>query len=160
MVSWTGGGYIAGVLSTAAVLFPDICEGSWQHCAMSDLAAEAYRVADVVYGAREAVEWSDSFVFPQSAVDQDVADFGASQWDFDDLVRRRLRSLRDNRLSRERIDRVIGADNPERDKLLHLASSGMPLLRDPNFVTIGSLIKSKDLLAKTLTAIVSSSDLA
>ena len=72
------GGYIAGVLSTAALLFPDICEGSWQHHAMSDLAAEAYRVADVVYGEREAVEWSDSFVFPQSAVDQDVAEFSAS----------------------------------------------------------------------------------
>lgn len=103
---------------------------------MLRLLKEAYRAHDEVYTAEDAVRAADGFRIPETLVAQDSADFLAVDGDLERLMFDRREAVADRRMSRERILRCISADNPERDKLLELASAGIPIhyprnLRDP-----------------------------
>lgn len=95
-------------------------------------------MADGLFGEKEAVEWADGFSIPEEAVRHDESLLRSAGLDFDAMVRRRLKDLAGQRISRQRVESCISEENPERDKLLRLAKKGMPLLLDPDHVPNGT----------------------
>ena len=89
------------------------------------------------YGVAEANEWANGFQFPQDVLDSDPRCFREAQLDFETMERRRLRSLKENRLNPARINLLL-SDNPERNLLLDIAE-GMRVPRPEGFVPNGKL---------------------
>ena len=96
------------------------------------LISEVYAAGSAVFGSAQARKWADGFVIPRQAIDKDRAAFRAAHNDLLRLVRAKQESMKSQRLNVDRIQRVISSANPDRDRLLLLAS-GMPLLHDPSF---------------------------
>ena len=99
---------------------------------LQNTTAEAVEAADTNYGVAEANEWANGFQFPQDVLDSDLRCFRAAQLNFETMVRRQLRSLKENRLNPATIN------NPERNLLLDLAE-GMRVPRPEGFVPNGKL---------------------
>ena len=66
---------------------------------LEELVVEAIMSADRNYGEGEAIKWANGYEFPQELVDSDLRLFQASQLDFTQMVRRRLKQLGGERLS-------------------------------------------------------------
>ena len=82
-----------------------------------------------------ANEWADGYVFPQEVFESNLRCFRAAQLDFEVMVRRRLRSLKETRLNPTRIN-LLQSNNPERSLLLDLAE-GMRVPRPTGFIPNG-----------------------
>jgi hypothetical protein len=123
------------VLRMAGALFPEEVRGKEE--LVKETVRAAYKMADGLFGEKEAVDWADGFSIPEEAVRHDESLLRSAGLDFDAMVRRRLKDLAGQRLSRQRVESCISKENPERDKLLRLAETGMPLLLDPDHVPNG-----------------------
>ena len=104
---------------------------------LQNTIAEAVEAAGTNYGVAEANEWANGFKFSQDVLDSNLRCFRAAQLDFETMVRRRLRSLKENRLNPARINLLL-SDNPEWNLLLDLAE-GMRVPRPEDFVPNGKL---------------------
>ena len=62
------------------------------------------------------MKWAGGFEFPQELVDSDLRLFRASGLNFSRMVERRLKSLAEGRLSRERVER-LRPNNSECERL-------------------------------------------
>ena len=83
------------------------------------LVQEAADAARSDYGVESALEWANGYTFPPGTVDSDTASLVAAGYDFEVMVRERLESLSDNRLSVSRVE-TLREDNPERGLLMDL----------------------------------------
>ena len=81
---------------------------------------EAITVTDENYGIEAAIEWGAGYCFPAEMINRDVASFHDAGLDFEEMIRHRLRLLRDGRLNRDRV-LALSPDNPERLMMLELA---------------------------------------
>ena len=81
--------------------------------------------------------WAGGYVFPQEYVESDTRCLRAAQLDFVTMVRRRLKTLAPNRLSKERVNR-LRADNPEKTLMFDLAE-GMRVPLPEGFTPNGLL---------------------
>ena len=84
-----------------------------------------------------ANEWAEGYQFPAAYVDSDTRCLRAAQLDFVTMVRRRLKLLSGNRLSKARVER-LRCDNPERTLMLDLAE-GMRVSLPEGFIPNGLL---------------------
>ena len=103
-------GLILSIMETATKLFAP--EEILPCNRLEELVVEAIVSADGNYGEGEANKWANGYEFPQELVDSDLRLFQASQLDFTQMVRRRLKQLGGERLSKERVER-LRQDNPE-----------------------------------------------
>ena len=93
---------------------------------------DAYESTDENCGVEEAIEWAHDFEIPASTVASDMKNFRAAGLDFKVMVKRQLSLNATNRLSKERVDKLLPND-PEREKLFDL-SNGMVIPHCPSFV--------------------------
>lgn len=96
-----------------------------------DLLVKSFKIGDTIYGENEAIVWANGFKFPNTIIEESNYLFKKCGYDFGKLVRSKLFDIKENRLSVESVHRCISEDNPERDKLLIMASEGLPLFPDP-----------------------------
>ena len=82
--------------------------------------------------------WGGNFIIPSSIVESDEALFRASMRDIDVMVNRRKARIHSSRLNPKRVPLYVSSTNPEKDKILQLAASGMPLLLKPGFIANGN----------------------
>ena len=117
------------------------------------ILTEAYVATDENYGMEEAIEWAKGFEIPHSAVTSDMKKFRAAGLDFKIMVKRQLSLNARNRLSKERVDRLL-PNNPEREKLLDL-SDGMVIPHCPSFVpnSLGETTPPRELYQKVHSAV-------
>ena len=92
---------------------------------------EAIKVSDENFGIQAAVAWAGGYEFPQEMIESDLRCFKAAQLDFETMVRRRLKILSSERLSKGRVDQ-LRSDNPERTLLYDLVG-GMRVPLPPGF---------------------------
>ena len=83
-----------------------------------------------------ANKWAEGYEFPQRYIDSDVACLRAAGLNFAKMVKRRLALISAKRLSRERVERTLREDNPERELMLNLAI-GMKVHKPAGFVPNG-----------------------
>lgn len=126
-------GLILSIMETAKKLFAQ--EEILPCNRLEELVVEAIMSADGNYGEGEAIKWANGYEFPQELVDSDLRLFQASQLDFTQMVRRRLKQLGGERLSKERVER-LRQDNPERYRLFDIAN-GMRVPLPPGFTSNG-----------------------
>ena len=124
-----------GISSAALSCFADKENSSVSDLRM--LLQEAEEASRNDLDEASANEWAGGYEFPSEYVDSDVRCLRAAQLDFITMVRRRLKSLAGNRLSKERVDR-LRTDNPERTLLYDLAE-GMRVPLPDGFVPNGLL---------------------
>lgn len=117
------------------------------------ILTDAYKSTDENYGAKEAIEWANGFEIPSSTVTSDMNKFRAAGLDFKVMVKRQISLNAENRLSKERIDKLL-PDNPEKDKLYDL-SNGMVIPQCPSFVpnALGETTPPRELYLKVHSAV-------
>ena len=81
-----------------------------------DLVIEAVLACDLTYGEKAAIKWGDGFQWKKDQLDADLNSFKECGMDLTEMARRRLNSLKANRLNMERVSR-LREDNPERGRL-------------------------------------------
>ena len=119
----------------AAACFPQGSQSSEED--LQELVQEAADAARDDYDAKSAVVWAEGYEFPARYLQSDVACLKAAQLDFETMVRRRLKILSPDRLSKERVEK-LRPDNPERRLMFDLVV-GMKVFRPTGFVANGSL---------------------
>ena len=124
---------LAQVARLAVALFPELGGPGGIQPDLAALALAAYKRTDLLFNAKDAVAWAGGYTVPQSVVDSDEGLFRAHLRDFDSMVRRRRAQLRAGRMNPERIHASLSPDNPEIDKLLSLATTGMTVHLPPGF---------------------------
>lgn len=79
------------------------------------------------------------FKFDEAVLAKNMDDFVDCGRDIDEMVRRYKAALAPDRISAERVNAVIHPENPMRDKLMRLATMGMPAgeLMPPEFAPTG-----------------------
>ena len=117
-------------MTWALLCYPEL---KTRHESVRALVAEAYRLGSSVFGAATAQEWANGFIIPPADIARDTSEFARVKGDFLLMVDTRLALLHPQRLNRERIMRLVSADNPDRDRLLRLAEVGIELLPDPGY---------------------------
>jgi hypothetical protein len=117
------------------------------------ILTDAYKSTDENYGAEEAIEWANGFEIPSSTVTSDMNKFRAAGLDFKVMVKRQISLNAANRLSKERIDKLL-PNNPEKDKLYDL-SNGMVIPQCPSFVpnALGETTPPRELYLKVHSAV-------
>ena len=101
------------------------------------LLREAEEAARNDLDEASANEWAGGYTFPPAYVESDTRCLRAAQLDFITMVRRRLKTLSSNRLSKERVTR-LRTDNPERTLMFDLAE-GMRVPLPEGFTPNGLL---------------------
>ena len=114
--------------------FPGGSESSARE--LEEVIKEASDAARDDHDEASAIKWAEGYEFPQRYIDSDVACLRAAGLDFTKMVKRRLALISANRLSRERIERTLREDNPERNLMLDLAI-GMKVHEPEGFVPNG-----------------------
>jgi hypothetical protein len=116
----------------ATAMLPEEITGR-AHATMLETANAACKTADAAWGVADAVQWADGYSIPASKVAADEFYFAMHGSDLERCVESRKAELAPHRLSRERIESCISADNPERERLIQLAEKGMPIMVNPAF---------------------------
>ena len=93
--------------------FPEGSESTLRE--LEEVIREASDAARNDHDEASANEWAEGYEFPQQYVDSDVACLRSK------MVARRLKKIAADRLSKERVERTLREDNPERDHMLDLA---------------------------------------
>ena len=114
--------------------FPEGSESSVRE--LEEVINEASDAARDDHDEASANKWAEGYEFPQRYIDSDVACLRAAGLDFAKMVKRRLALISAKRLSRERVERTLREDNPERDLMLDLAI-GMKVHKPAGFVPNG-----------------------
>ena len=102
--------------------FPEGSESSVRE--LEEVIQEASDAGQDDYDEASANEWAGGgggYQFPQRYIDSDVACLRAAGLDFTKMVKRRLALIASGRLSRERVEKTLRDDNPERDRMPDLA---------------------------------------
>ena len=123
------------LLTGIGTYFPEFVEGSRVDAV--GLVDQAYRWADQQFGLQEAREWAQGYQVPDTVVRDDTELLENAGGDLVEMARRARKAQWGNRLSRERVEAVITMGNPERDKLLELATIGIRVLLPKNFKPSG-----------------------
>jgi hypothetical protein len=87
-----------------------------------NIVVEAYKTANENYGIEEAIQWADNFSWPKNIADRDLRLFETSEYSLSRMTRCHHRNMAPNRLSRDRINRVVGLHDPDRKLLLDLVN--------------------------------------
>ncbi len=82
-------------------------EGSVWQTSLDDVVARAYKEFSVHFGTRDAQTWAEGFTFPESARTADKTIFDECGGDFNVFVLRKREAYAGERLSTERISRVV-----------------------------------------------------
>ena len=87
------------------------------------VVSDSYAIADETFQARDAEKWGGNFKESNDIVIKDESLFQASMRDLTAITSTRQNQLSKDRLNRDRVERHVRLDNPEREKLLLLADS-------------------------------------
>lgn len=107
-----------------------------------EIVREAVSVADLQYGMEEAREWAGDFQIPADVVKQHEAEFRQCGCDLKKLGFKRKEALSGQRLSVARAERLSNT-NPQKPKVLELASGGMPVFVEPDFIPNGLTVHGR-----------------
>ena len=130
---------IKNAVTCAMALFDEVVDED----EVRRILTEAYKVTSQSYGTAAAVQWASEQGWtgiPQEVIDSDFKLLQAADRDPIQMIRRRLKQLRPNRLNNERVRACISTDNPRFDDLLELAE-GMAASQEwlpPDFVANNS----------------------
>ena len=89
---------------------------------------------DAVFNESDALEWADGFEFAPHHVKDGSELFLNHGGDLPSMVRYKQALLAQDRLNAHRVDTWLSVDNPEFDKMMELATTGMPVFRSDDFV--------------------------
>ena len=118
------------IITTLLKYFPE--ENSMEKMIqLRKVVSDSYAIADETFQARDAEKWGGNFKVSNDIVIKDESLFQASMRDLTAMTRQN--QLSKDRLNRDRVERHVRLDNPERVKLLLLADRGMPILLRPGF---------------------------
>ena len=123
------------ILHGIQVYFPQFVEETREQAGV--LVDKAYEWADRQFGLEEAREWASGFVIPPDVIEEDVIAFRAAGGSIQEMARRARDGRRAGRLSAERVNTVVSANNPERDKLWEFATVGITVLQPAAFAPSG-----------------------
>ena len=115
-------------------LFPHLRDDAAAQQRLEALCLRAYEATDHNFVAKEAQEWAEGFTVPAEYVAEDEGDLIRLNFDIEALVRERFRRVADDRLNADRVQNVLSPDNPDRQKMLELATVGITVHVDPAFV--------------------------
>lgn len=124
------------LIRSLGTYFPEEAKGEKRN-QLREVARKSYSLADEVFHAQDAEKWGNGFLVSDELVNSDENLFKASMRDLTVMTSRRQKELSPNRLNRQRVEKYIRVENPEREKLLILADKGMPLLLRPGFKANG-----------------------
>jgi hypothetical protein len=106
----------------------ELVRGFCPHIAPAEIRAvihgllrDAYEYASAVFERKAALEWADGFKFPEDVFTRDEDLLAAASGDLAGMIREIQRVQSGNRFSRERVVRMVPADDPDYNYLLTLA---------------------------------------
>jgi len=103
-----------------------------QESELSTIIREAFKIADLNYGVKQANEWAHGFTFPEGTGDVDASLLRSLDFNFPDLVRRKQAQRRPERFNLDRLKYMVPETDPDWYILVDLAS-GMSIVTDPDF---------------------------
>ena len=119
---------------------------------MKEVVEEAYKTSNLDYGEKEAQEWGAGFEWPEDVEGRDEQ--LAEQCDFDVVEMTRVQHTKTagERLSRERIEKLVPDTDPDRETLLSLAE-GMVVLTAADFNPSGKPQMMRQLYKRVKNAV-------
>lgn len=101
------------------------------------LVSDSFRQADLRYGLETAAAWANGFRIPWSQVEQDVHRFKAAGNSIVALATTLRQERSSDRLTPERVERMVSPLNPDYARIHRLASHGIEVILGPDFVPSG-----------------------
>lgn len=99
---------------------------------VAKLLEEAEKTCDQIFGKREAIKWGSNFEWPQEVFTRDAQLAASYNYNLSDMTVAHHRSRSSNRLSKERIEKIVNPSDPDYNILIDL-SSGMRVFHSPTF---------------------------
>ena len=115
--------------------FPKVAQA--QRTDIANIVDEAYRLADGEYDLAAAVKWADGFTIPRTAVDEDVKRLQDAGGCIVTMARRAREERGESQLLPLRVQESLSANNPEWDKMVEFALSGVEVLVAKDYVANG-----------------------
>jgi hypothetical protein len=140
---------ILKVLDTVAKLFP---ESPWTESELREVIEEAYEMSDEDFREQAAADWGRGFAWPDDVGLRDESLAEEHGFDIERMARAHQASRASERLSRERIEEWVPAEDPDRQRLLSLAE-GMAVLTSDNFEPAGDPPRMRALYLKVKNAV-------
>ena len=100
---------------------------------LGSLVEDAFRTTDLIFGKKDAVAAGRNFKWPAGIGQRDIARAAGCNFSLAEMALERQAESAHDRLSMERIDRIVSVDDPDRTKLMELVT-GMKLLVSEDFV--------------------------
>jgi len=140
---------IMAMMQLIGELYP---EGKWSEEEVRSVVEEAYRTADGNYGEEAAEAWGADFEWPE---DVRVRDDGLAErcgFNLEAMAKAQHAERAAERLSEDRIRRLVPGDDPDRGRLLSLAQ-GMTVLTADSFAPTGRPQKMRGLYKRVKNAV-------
>lgn len=99
---------------------------------LGTLVEDAYRTTDLIFGKREAISYGRGFEWPPGVRVRDIQRAVECQQSLELMAQQRQVASAHDRLSVERIEKVVSREDPDRALLLKLVT-GMEVLVGPHF---------------------------
>jgi len=98
-----------------------------------EVVADAFRQADLTFGAKAAAAWAGDYKVPQDLIDRDMERLRQAGGSLVEMARRTREARRATRLNPERVRATLSVDNPEYASTMEFATTGVPLLLADSF---------------------------
>ena len=102
-----------------------------------EVVVDAFRQADLTFGASAAAAWAEDYVFAHDLVERDIARLVQAEGSLVKLARQVRTARRATRLNPERVLAELSVDNPEYASVMEFATTGVPLLLAHDFTPSG-----------------------
>eukprot|EP01041_Mallomonas_annulata_P010888 gene10888-biopygen5275 len=100
----------------------------------SAVAREAFAYKDLEKSVEDAVQWGRGYEIRADWIRADLDFFHAHGGSLQSMVSARGLELQGTRLSVDRVNSWVSRDNPDRERILHIASTGVPVMVDVDFI--------------------------
>jgi len=140
---------VADVLRLIAELYP---AGKWSKEEVQTVVDEAYRTADGNFGEEAAAAWGTDFSWPEDVRVRDDALAAECDFNLEAMARAQHAARASGRLSKERIERLVPQEDPDRERLMSLVE-GMIVLTADDFAPSGRPPKMRGLYKRMKNAV-------
>ena len=114
--------------STMEAYFPECGIGGAR-----EVAVDAFRQADLMFGASAAAAWAADYEIPKALVERDIGRFAHADRSLVEMARVVQRQRKAARLNPMRVQATLSVDNPEYATMMEFVTTGVPLLLADDF---------------------------
>eukprot|EP01041_Mallomonas_annulata_P042173 gene42173-biopygen8465 len=124
---------VARVTGMASLVYPHLVDDV-SPSSFRTYVEEAFAYKNLEKSVEDAVQWGRGYAIRADWIRDDLNFFHAHGGSLQSMVAARCSELQDTRLSVDRVHAWVSRDNPDRERILHIASAGVPVMVDLDFV--------------------------